>query len=228
MMSKVIRISDEIFNRLQGLAEPLVDTPASVIEKLLDEYKPATNKNYKMEKTNLKAPQNLFLAPADKSNIKQTIQKKVLFDDAEKFLNDSDIDVLKLILQNNDSFNCWAMSESNRPTFSKMRKGDYVLLSEKATGKFNYMGKVAGKLESTSLGNNLWSFTPGKPWNLIYILDDVRLVDINKKELVQTLGYSAKDVVQKVRRVQKQNLYLALKKYEDIDSMINELNNVKN
>ncbi|MCA9735501.1 hypothetical protein KC799_25410 [candidate division KSB1 bacterium] len=35
-MSPVIRISDEIFQRLQKHATPLVDTPATVIEKILD------------------------------------------------------------------------------------------------------------------------------------------------------------------------------------------------
>ena len=34
----VIRISDPVFGRLQAIATPLVDTPASVIEKLLDFY----------------------------------------------------------------------------------------------------------------------------------------------------------------------------------------------
>ncbi|WP_039895314.1 T4SS efffector SepA family protein [Lyngbya sp. PCC 8106] len=37
-MSKVIRISNQIFTRLQEIAEPLTDTPASVIERLLDFY----------------------------------------------------------------------------------------------------------------------------------------------------------------------------------------------
>ena len=37
-MMPVIRIPDPIFERLQAIATPLVDTPASVIEKLLDFY----------------------------------------------------------------------------------------------------------------------------------------------------------------------------------------------
>src|ERR1700731_2854008 len=37
-MTPVIRISDEIFQRLQLLATPLVDTPATVVQKLLDSY----------------------------------------------------------------------------------------------------------------------------------------------------------------------------------------------
>ena len=37
-MSRVIRIPEEIYKRLQALATPFVDTPASVIERLLDAY----------------------------------------------------------------------------------------------------------------------------------------------------------------------------------------------
>jgi hypothetical protein len=37
-MMPVVRIPDEVFRRLQNLATPLVDTPASVIERLLDSH----------------------------------------------------------------------------------------------------------------------------------------------------------------------------------------------
>ena len=37
-MSKVVRIPESVFQRLQKLATPLVDTPANVIERLLDYY----------------------------------------------------------------------------------------------------------------------------------------------------------------------------------------------
>src|SRR5437870_894320 len=37
-MSGVIRISADVFERLQKHAEPLVDTPADVISRLLDSY----------------------------------------------------------------------------------------------------------------------------------------------------------------------------------------------
>lgn len=41
-MLPVIRISDSIFERLQALATPLVDTPATVIERLLDSFESQT------------------------------------------------------------------------------------------------------------------------------------------------------------------------------------------
>ena len=226
-MSKVIRISDETFSRLQNLAEPLVDTPASVIEKLLDEYESTLSKNKsgeKMESYNPKSNHNLFLVPADKSNIKQSIKKKVNLNDASNYLSSTDENKLNSILGSQNSFNCWAMTESNRSTFDQMEKGDYVLLTVKGTGKFNYVGQIKGKLESESLGNKLWSFTPGKPWSLIYIIDNLQAVDINKKEMVQTLSYSSKYPVYGVIRVQDQNLNPALEEYGEIETMINSLN----
>jgi len=37
-MSKVIRISAEVYERLQAHAQPFVDTPSDVIERILDQY----------------------------------------------------------------------------------------------------------------------------------------------------------------------------------------------
>lgn len=226
-MSKVIRISDETFSRLQNLAEPLVDTPASVIEKLLDEHKSASSKNKtedKMRSYNLKSNHNLFLVPADKSNIKQSIQKKVNFNDASHYLSSAGKKKLNSILETENLFNCWAMTENNSSTFEQMERGDYVLMTVKDTGKFNYVGRIKGKFESESLGNKLWSFTPGKPWSLIYIIDNLKAVDINKKEMVQSLGYSPKYPVYGVIKVQDQNLKPTLEEYGNIETLINELN----
>lgn len=43
-VSKVIRVTDSVFQHLQALAEPLVDTPSDVVERLLafyDQHRPA-------------------------------------------------------------------------------------------------------------------------------------------------------------------------------------------
>lgn len=37
-MSKVIRVPTSVYNRLQALAEPFVDTPGTVISRLLDDH----------------------------------------------------------------------------------------------------------------------------------------------------------------------------------------------
>jgi len=44
-MTPVIRIPNDVFERLQALAIPLVDTPGSVIERLLDMHEPKGRPN---------------------------------------------------------------------------------------------------------------------------------------------------------------------------------------
>lgn len=225
-MSKVVRISDEAFSRLQQLAEPLVDTPSSVIDKLLDKYESSLTQNKSNEPMNKhvsNSTESLFLVPADKSNIKLSIQKRVKVKDAIRFLSSKEKKKLETILVHDESFNCWAMTESNQSTFKSMKEGDRVLLSEKGTGKFNYTGIVKGKIESKSLGNNLWSFTPGKPWSLIYVLDNIKPVNIDKQKMVKILGYKENYWVPGVIRVQEENLKLALTNYGNINSMLNLL-----
>jgi len=227
-MSKVIRISNETFSRLQNLAEPFVDTPASVIEKLLDKYESRLSMNNRIHEAdmnfNVLLEENLFLAPADKKNIKLSIQKRVRTDDVLSFLNGTEQEELKSILKEVDSFNCWAMTESKRATFDSMKEGDLVLLSEKNTGKFNYVGSIKGKIESKTLGKNLWSFTPAKPWSLIYILDNLKSVNIDKQEMVMALGYNKSYRVPGVIKVQKESLESATRLHGDIEGLIDSLN----
>ncbi|VXD24495.1 T4SS efffector SepA family protein [Planktothrix paucivesiculata] len=56
---KVIRISKPIFTRLQAIAEPLTDTSASVIEKLLDFYEQHQNEVKPIRKLNPENPPKL-------------------------------------------------------------------------------------------------------------------------------------------------------------------------
>lgn len=44
-MMPVIRVPDDVFRRLQRIATPLVDTPASVIERLLDFHESSQSSN---------------------------------------------------------------------------------------------------------------------------------------------------------------------------------------
>lgn len=54
-MMPVIRIPDRVFERLQAMATPLVDSPRSVIEKLLDFYERQAGKAASNEPKQLKA-----------------------------------------------------------------------------------------------------------------------------------------------------------------------------
>jgi hypothetical protein len=90
---------------------------------------------------------------------------------------------------------CWAMTRGSLAKFTKMAPGDVVLFSQKASGKFNYLAHVIFKVESEALGRAVWSFVPGEPWRLIYFVEGVEGVDIDKVQLVTELGYDRNYVV---------------------------------
>ena len=71
-MSPVIRISDEIFKRLQKLATPLVDTPASVIGKLLDRYENSPSVKTKINNDLKKHINEIKLNPESPGDLSHT------------------------------------------------------------------------------------------------------------------------------------------------------------
>jgi hypothetical protein len=138
--------------------------------------------------------------------VKKAITSGVGIDVAETFLNSSQLESLEKVLGDKKTFNCWAMTESLRPVFDSMEKGDTVLLTVKSTGSFNYVASIVHKLESEKLGDYLWPYIPGRPWKLIYVLDQIAPIDINKSRLVSSLGYKHNDAVAGSRRVRDEYL----------------------
>lgn len=203
-MSKVIRIDDETFARLQNLAEPFIDTPSSVVERLLNYYESRqaathssrldTNTSTKPREEN-RMVQNLFLAPASNDNLKKTIKKSINISSIEQYLTKEEFQTIKSCANNPDILHCWAMTESNRTKYNEMSLGDIVLFSEKGSGKFQYFGQVVAKIENERLGGLLWEFVPNKPWSLIYFLEDIKIINIEKSKLVSALGYNKQYVV---------------------------------
>jgi hypothetical protein len=176
IMSKVIRIDDDTFTRLQNLAEPFVDTPSSVIERLLNYYESSKSPIQPPELSPISATinqkekkmaKNLFLAPASDDNLRKTIIKSVSFSDIESLITEKEQEVIISSASNSNTLNCWAMTESNRSKYDEMTLGDMVIFSVKDSGKFQYSGKVIAKIENERLGKYLWDFVPTKPWKLI-------------------------------------------------------------
>lgn len=228
-MTPVIRISDEVFRKLQALSEPLVDTPNSVIERLLESATAAGPKG--STQPGAPAPRarqvtaaggdspGLFLAPASAENIAATISRGVRVSDIVGRLDAATAELLRRHVEG-ERFHCWAMTVSSRGTFDNMSVGDLVLFTPKGTGRFTYRATVAGKLESQTLGDLLWSVTPGKPWSLIYLLSDVRRVDIDKERLVAEFGYDRSFRVFGITRVQSERMRSALTRRGSLESVL--------
>lgn len=219
--SKTIQVSDQIFRRLQKLAEPLVDTPAGVIERLLNEH----DQRIPLPNPGTGSHQQLFLAPATSENLKQSVIQSVTLQYAEQHLLPDQFRRLKSALHDRSRFACWAMTESNRTYWKAMNPGDVVLLTEKGTGRFGYRAEVATTLESDNFGRNLWSVTPGKPWSLIYILDHVQPISISKPRLLRELGYDPGYVVPGTVRVADHRLKKTLEEHKSLDQFLSWLTN---
>lgn len=145
---------------------------------------------------------NLFLVPATEDNIERSIRGSVSRNFLEGHLTSSQVDEIKKAYNNHQPAHCWALTERNRKKFSRMRADDIVLFSLKGTGKFNYMGVVACKMDCPiEFGQSLWPFTPKNPWTLVYFLKDVIHVNIDKARLVTDLGYKPNFVVPGTTRV---------------------------
>jgi hypothetical protein len=226
-MTPLIEISDEVFRRLQELSEPLVDTPNSVIGRLIAQATSfaTPTKDDGEQESQATAEQaswlpGLFLAPSTADNLSATVLRPVLLRDLEARLDRSSLSQLHRELHGVSSFHCWAMTVSSRGTFAKMRVGDLVLFTPKGTGRFQYRARVAGKLESQRLGDALWRFTPGKHWSLIYLLEDVQSIDLIKHRLLAHLGYDSSFAVYGITRVRPDRLKTAIERFGSLEGLL--------
>lgn len=167
--------------------------------------------------------ESLFLAPAATENVRVTLESTVAFEYARQFLSTPQFDQLKVALDGKEGFHCWAMTRNSRSRFAAMRRGDHVLMSEKGTGIFGFHGTILTKFESTSFGSSVWPSATELPWELVYVLDPLRRVNIEKFTLVAALGYSPNDPVPGIRRVNPAKLRSAIGPHGTLSAFINAL-----
>jgi hypothetical protein len=237
-MSPVIRMSDDVFRRLQRVSEPLVDTPSQVIDRILEHYErsaPAarvsrdSSSRFEVAQPSLNHPQadgsrlsgqpdvRLFIAPAGDANLRRTITEQVEMSAVEALLSNSQLEDLKSVLGNSGGFHCWALTESRRSVFDAMRLGDLVILITPYTA---FTGKIQYKLINEKLGNYLWPSQPRLPWKFVYLLTDVRQRRIQKGRLNDAFGYKPSHVFPGVSRVRPEPLRVALDKYGTIEKLL--------
>lgn len=251
-MSKVVRISEETFIRLQEHAEPLVDTPATVIERMLDFYERQQRRpenqlrrvenivhessiSSRMLKQSLLSEPfgdfeyppitpSLFLAPAKEEHVLATVRRTVPFSRAERFILARQRIQLRRAIEEASTFNCYAMTESNRTVFESMRPGDYVLITVTGTGQYNFLARVVTKIESEELGQELWPVDEGsEPLSLIYALEDVQSITIDRAKLNKALGYSPKYSVKGAMRVDPKRLEPQLVRFGSVEGLLWDL-----
>lgn len=228
-MAPVVRITEEVFQRLQAYGVPLVDTPSSVIEKVLNlleghSGKPTSSDNAIVEHN---PPANdqigLYLAPAHSENLKATILNAVPIAQLRDELSESNIEAIRKACGDASAVRAWAMTRNSRALYSTMRPGDVVMFTERGTGKFGYAGRVLLKIESRKLGERLWRDVPNLPWELIYLLGEVRQINASKAQILSELGYDPNFVVPGITRVPREKVQTAFAKQALVEQVLTSL-----
>src|SRR5262245_22440347 len=104
-VAPVVRIPDHVFQRLQRLGTPLVDTPTSVIQRLLDHYEAtavtppvATAPGQQELRETVSKPSflpSIFLVPASEENLRTSLTRPVAVRSIRDHLPSSDIHQLR-------------------------------------------------------------------------------------------------------------------------------------
>lgn len=230
-MAPVVRISDDVFRRLQRISEPLVDTPSQVIDRILAFYeRTATSQadaqraehvvpstSVALQNADVATDTRLFIAPASEANLNRTVLSGIAVSSVESFLTPAQLSELRAALGTLSSFNCWALTESRRPVFDSMRMNDVVVLITPQTA---FTGRIQHRLISERLGNHLWASQPRLPWKYIYLLSDIRERHIRKDMLSRALGYKETHAFPGVSRVRPEALRKALDAHGSIEALL--------
>ena len=179
---------------------------------------------------------SLFLAPAREEDIRMTVQRAVPYARAERHILARQRIQLKRAIEDASTFNCYGMFERDRSVFESMRPGDYVLITVTRTGQFNVLARVVTKFESAELGRELWPVDEenarrkfgdrgdeGEARSLIYAIEDVQEVTIDKAKLNKALGYSPRYSLKGAMRVDPKRLEPQLVQFGSVEGLLWDL-----
>jgi hypothetical protein len=176
-------------------------------------------------------PMNIFLVPAPPENVKETLAKAVTFERAAKYLDHETLERLFGALGGQIPFHCWAATEGkNSKNFELMSRGDEFLFAVTGTGQFEWRAQLRTKFESEQLGRELWPHLGktgnqrsrgDKPWKLIYVVDNLTKIKMNKREVLKALGYTnPRDDLGSLRRVRDKKVINLIARFGSIDAFV--------
>lgn len=165
----------------------------------------------------------LYLVPAHQDNIDASITKSVPSAFVLRYLRDPDFEQLVSASGGASNYYCWAMTERNRSKFMRMTPGDEVMLTVRDTGKFGFIGDVLHTVDCVEFGNGLWPSVPNDPWRLVYFLEDVEPIDIDKAMFLTHLGYKPNFPVFGTIRVRDENIVRILQNHSSVRKYVRAL-----
>lgn len=148
---------------------------------------------------------NLFLVPAGdptaRINFDRTVRQPVLAEE----LSRHDSALAELATGISGGVRAWGTKpgEGDRHvrTWDRMEPGDWVLFC--FDGLFPVAARVLAKEHSPQLARHLWGEDEGETWEYLYLVDEIRQVDIPRLALNERLGYEPGAHVQGFARVNR-------------------------
>jgi hypothetical protein len=131
----------------------------------------------------------IYLVPASSENIATSLDRALPVERLTGYLSKADIGEIQA-RGGAEGIRCWAMTLGKRSEFDRMEPGDEVLFSESGTGLVTRYAQVTYKVENKALGDSLWPYVPGNPWEFIYFLRNVQTIRVPKSKVVVALTYS--------------------------------------
>lgn len=134
---------------------------------------------------------NLFLVPTTnpraRENFERTVRRRVPLGDLDRLSPAS----LKAARAVRGGVWAWGSKpgkeDSNVSTWSAMARGDWVLFY--FDGRFPVCGRVVLRERSAAVAKRLWGEDGGQTWEYMYLLDEVRQVDVPRQPLNERLAY---------------------------------------
>jgi hypothetical protein len=177
---------------------------------------------------------NIFLVPAPPENVEQTLSKKVEFEFAAQYLDNETTSRLAAALGGRRPFHCWATTDGpNRKKFEMMCPGDELLFAVTGTWRFEWRGQVKTKIVNDKLGRKLWPHAGNtgnqrsrgeKPWELIYIVDNLEEIQLDKHIVLQAFGYgNPQDNLGSLRHVPHDRTSELIARFHTMDGILGAL-----
>jgi len=137
---------------------------------------------------------NLFLLVASgghntEEHYTETIQKGVQLKDLSDFVSENKKKEIADVYGER-TVRLWGAKpgERNIRNWKEMKRGDSILIYRNK--KIEYVAKITIKLHNKPLAKELWGQEDGVTWEYIYLLDDLRKVDMALEDFNELLGYS--------------------------------------
>lgn len=166
---------------------------------------------------------NIFLLPATTENFNVSIRSSVRRELFERHLDAEITAKLKSHIGDVTRVNCWAFRRGPRSSslYKRMAPGDIVLFREKGSALMEYMAEVGFKVKSESLGRAIWPIQGSEPWENIFILCNVKKLNILFDRFKSLLGYDRDFVLEGPITVTPDRLSKIPKQYGSFVDFIN-------